>query len=381
MIDQLYKHICSCCATLGFSIVVFAIVFCLYAPSYAADKPYVVFANPGGKDDVFFQLMNDFMQAAADDLGFELDVYYGDRNHVMYDENLDTIFRQDRLPDYLIGMDARGSGITMLEKAEARGVKTIFINQGFLGEVRETMGGPGERYKHWLFEFLPDDTHSGYTLAKVLIEKALSNGLVDEQGVVNVVAINGHEKSSASILREEGLKRAIGESPNARLLQVAHAGWKREKAQELTEGLLKRYPQVKVIWSASDMMGLGITEGIRMSGRSPGENVLTGGVDWANFALDLVEKGDFTVSVGGHFMDGGWALVMLYDQIHGVDTPRSSTSTFSQITKENVGNYRKYVGGNDWGQIDFTKFSKHLNPKLKEYDFGLNAVLDQVEGR
>ena len=95
----------------------------------------------------------------------------------------------------------------------------------------------------------------------------------------------------------------------------------------------------------------------------------------------MVEDGDFTVTVGGYFVDGAWGLVMLYDLIHGVEVPRFSTSHFSLITPKNVGRYRKHFGNNNWSRIDFKKFSKHLNPKLKKYDFGLKAVLEQVEGK
>jgi len=40
---------------------------------------------------------------------------------------------------------------------------------------------------------------------------------------------------------------------------------------------------------------------------------------------------------------------------------------------------RKQFGASDWKKIDFTKFSKHLNSTLEKYDFGLEAVLDQME--
>lgn len=352
-----------------------------FAPALAGEKPLVVFANPGGKGDAFFQLMTDFMQVAADDLGFELDVYYGDRNHVLIDENVEAIFKRRPLPDYIIGMNARGSGERLLQLAEFAGVKTVFVNQSFLGEARDRMGYPGERFKLWLFEFLPNDVHSGYLLAKTLIDEALERGLTDSDGMVNVLAISGHETSAASILREEGLKQAVAENAKVRLRQVVHAGWKRDRAREQAKGLLERYPETTVIWSASDKMALGACEGVRESGRKPGTHILTGGVDWANLALNMVENGDFTVTVGGHFMDGAWALVMLYDLIHGSELPRPEKSTFSSITRDNIGSYRSNFNTGNWHKIDFTRFSKHANPKLERYEFGLDAVLKQLEER
>lgn len=351
----------------------------LLPTAQAEDKPLVIFTNPASKNDAFFGLMDDFVRAAADDLGFDLAVYYGDRNHVLIDENVTTIFERERLPDYVLGMNARGSGENLLKKAEAAKVKTVFVNQSFLGKARTEMGLPGEKYKQWIFEYLPDDTHSGYLLAKTLIDAAIKQDLTDENGVVHIIAISGHETSSASVLRNKGLMQAISEYPNVELHQTVFAGWKRDKARELSKRLIARYPEVTVVWSASDKMAMGVCEAIREQGKKPGRDILTGGIDWATLALDLVENGDFTVTVGGHFMDGAWGLVMLYDFIHGVEIPRSSQSHFSRLTKENIAQYRKHFYGNYLRKIDFTKFSKYHNPDLKQYDFNLRAILDQLK--
>ncbi len=365
---------CSSLLRFLFLLVVFLLLPRL---SHAETKPVVVFANPAGQSDAFFGPMRDFMQAAANDLGFELITYYGDRNHVLIDENVKSIFKRSPLPDYLISMNARGSGKTTLDLAEASEVKTVFVNQSFLGDERKSLGKPGEKYKQWLFEYLPDDTHAGYLLAKTLIEKAQDKGLRAKDGYIHVVAIGGLAASSASILREAGLKRAVAEYPDVRLMQASHAEWKRDKARDLAKRFLERYPETTIIWSASDLMGVGISDGIRESGRIPGEDVLIGGVDWANFAMDMVANEEFVTTVGGHFMDGAWALVMLYDQINGVTMLPFSKSHFSAITEENVDVFRNRFGTGNWEQIDFKKFSRHLNPELEEYDFSLDAVLRQ----
>ena len=77
-------------------------------------------------------------------------------------------------------------------------------------------------------------------------------------------------------------------------------------------------------------------------------------------------------------MDGGWALVMLYDLMNGITVPRMGHSRFSVLTQENVDEYSSKFGDNNWSQIDFRKFSKHLNPQIKEYKFNLEAILEQA---
>lgn len=362
------------------AIMLLLTCLCLPSAALAEERPYVAFTNAGGKNDIFFKLMTDFMQAAATDLGLELEVYYGDRNHVVFDANVNAIFSQKRLPDVIVAMEARGSGLNLLKKAEAAGVDILFVNQGFLGEARDNAGGPGQKYAHWIFDYLPDDTHAGYILAKTLIEDAMSKKLVDENGMVNIVGISGHKESWASKLREEGLEKAVAEHPKARLLQVLNADWKEDKAHTLALRLLERYPDIAVVWAASDLMGRGITTAILETGKRPGKDVLTGGVDWVDFAIDMVEDGKFTGTVGGHFMDGGWALVMLHDRLHGITIPPSNTSSFSILTAENIDKYKIHFGKQNWGAIDFKQFSKYHNPGITTYDFSIDAVLRQVEG-
>lgn len=343
------------------------------------DEPYVIFANPGGENDAFFMPVTEFMQAAADDLGVELKVIYTDRehSHVEYAEGLEQECRV-RKPDYIIGMNPRGAGQRLLETAQKAGVKTVVFNQGFLGKDRLQVGSPGSKYSQWAFEYLPDDVHSGYLLAKTLIEQAEKQGLHGPDGRIHVVGINGHHASPASILRQKGLEQAVAESPNATLLQIIHADWKRDKAHQITLGLLERHKNTAAIWAASDVMAAGVADAIRISGKQAGKDVLTGGVDWTPMGLEMVSEGPFSTTIGGHFMDGGWVMVMVYDQMHGVNIPRSGTSNFSSITADNVEMYRNAFGDGDWDQIDFRRFSKHLNPELKEYEFGLKAILKQI---
>lgn len=357
--------------------IVWVTALCLLFPaqSFGAERTRVAFLNPGGPGDAFFQPMTDFMQAAADDLGFELTVYFANRNHVLYDENIHRLFSTQPLPEYIIGTNARGSGKALLKVAEAAGVKTLFVNQGFIDVEQIVVGAPGERYKQWLFEYLPDDVNAGYLLAKTLLDEAVERS---SDGTAEVLAITGHEESVASVLRLRGLKEALVEYPGVRLNQAVYADWKRDKAKILTHRLLERYPSTSVIWSASDVMAHGACEALRETGRKPGSDVVVGGVDWADSALDSLRKKEFTASVGGHFMDGGWAMVLLYDMMHGIQPDKLGRSSFSVLTADNVDVYAR-LREQSWTAIDFRAFSKHLNPELKQYNFGLEAVLKQLQ--
>ena len=113
-------------------------------------------------------------------------------------------------------------------------------------------------------------------------------------------------------------------------------------------------------------------------GKTPGDDVFFGGCGWYTPALDMIREGTLTTSVGGHFMDGGWAMVLLHDYHHGKDFISDPIETkMYSIDKRNVEKYSKTFVKQQWSKIDFKKFSKVHNPHLERYDFSLEAVLQQ----
>lgn len=82
---------------------------------------------------------------------------------------------------------------------------------------------------------------------------------------------------------------------------------------------IKRDSFINIVWAANDPMALGAVEAARLSGAIPGSNFFVGGINWDEPALAAIKDGVLSVSVGGHFMTGGWELVMLYDYHHGRD--------------------------------------------------------------
>ncbi|QJB56198.1 ABC transporter substrate-binding protein [Pseudodesulfovibrio sp. zrk46] len=349
--------------------------------AWASDRMSATFLNPGGKDDEFFSMMTSFMQAAADDLGVELEVVYCDRNHLkMRDEGLRLLNRPDP-PEHLILINEKDAGGELLRLAADKGVHVALINEGLNGEYGDAFGGPGEILSNWILEYLPDDRQAGYLLGKALIQAARNRGSGLPSAGVSVVAISGNYRTGSSAQRVMGLRQAVEEEGRVHLLQVVPAYWEEAHAEKVVNGVMQRYPGTSVIWAASDVMARGAQTALARLPGGWGSKPVLGGIDWAKFALYEVKAGRFAATVGGHFMDGGWALVMLYDLYHGIALEqRRMQSKFSLITPDNVEEYLERFGTQDWSTIDFTRFSKKYNPGMKQYDFGLEAVLRQLRG-
>lgn len=113
----------------------------------------------------------------------------------------------------------------------------------------------------------------------------------------------------------------------------------------------------------------------------PGRDIVTGGIDWLPEALEEVRNKEIDVSVGGHFIEGGWVAVLIYDYFNGKDfaSERVSWKTHMRpITSSNVDYYENKLNEKNWGKINFRKFSKVYNPSIKKYDFKMQNILNQL---
>jgi ABC-type sugar transport system substrate-binding protein len=206
--------------------------------------------------------------------------------------------------------------------------------------------------------------------------------LTNAEGKIVMAGLGGHPSESAAIERNKGFERALEENPDIAFKQLVPARWNQDEAQQKTEGLFRRYPDIGVIWAANDPMALGAMRAAQSIGRTPGKDFITGGVDWIGPALEAIRAGALHTSIGGHFMEGGWVMVLLYDYAHGRDFARDGgAARFSEMAglrADNLDIYLDKFRNRDWDRVDFTKFSKVKNPELKTYDFGLDKILDQL---
>ncbi|MFK7823924.1 MAG: ABC transporter substrate-binding protein [Oligoflexales bacterium] len=361
------------------------IIFSISSIANASDKIRVTFLNPNSPKSDFWNTVTSFMKAAGEDLGMEVRVHYVHkaRQHLESYLNLEKDIASNKIPNYLVMPYIRGgAGHKILELAEKSNIKTLIFNTDIPDKDRRKTGKPRGKFTNWIGHIYPDDKKAGFDLGNALIKAARQKVNVTNKGKIEVVGISGDRLSSASLLRNDGLKSAVKENGDI-LRQIIFANWERENARKKAKILIERHPNASVFWSASDSMSLGIIEGLKKSGKTPGKHIVTGGVDWMPSALEAIREGSLAASIGGHFMEAGWIMVMLYDYHHGKDFAKSEglsiQSRMDIINESNVNDYLKYFKDSKWGKIDFKKLSKVLNPKVKEYDFSLKTILKQLK--
>lgn len=321
--------------------------------------------------DMFFQPLIDFMKEASNQLDMNITVYFGDGNHIKMIENVQLAVKKSY--DFLVYINFKKSAVKAVEIAEENEIPIFIMNSGFQKE--DHMGKPRENYKYWIGEMLPDDEKAGYILANILIDEERKG---NRNKKVVMGALEGNIADEASIERKKGLKRAVNSMYNVELKQIIPANWEIETAGEKYKNMVRRYPNLSILWCASDGMALGaVKESYKI-----GYPIVTGGVDWTKEGLEAVENGKITASIGGHFMEGGWVAVLLYDYYHGVDFKDIDIdfkSDMMAVTSKNVKEIRAKIAREKWKTINFKKFSRYNCGREYIYNFRLADILANIK--
>lgn len=366
---------------------IIALCLCLLplAPSGSAARTpiRVAFISPSPQgEQPFWDEFAAFMQEAARDLGMELEVVYA-RHRFEVEENADQIAHQEAKPDYLVYMYQATSTRSMLPMLEQTGIKSVIVNTDTIPLERPLVGAPREIYPHWIGHIYPDDHLAGRMLADRLILQGIENGLTDNDRLLHMVGIGGSRDATSGTYRMNGLMQALESHPRAVLDRFVWADWQRDKARTKTLALLDYHPDARVYWAVHGDTALGILDAVEELGIKAGKSFLTGGIGWSADCLRAVREGRLEAAIGGHFMEGAWSLIMIFDYHHGHDFAAPDPTLQSEmrlIDSSNLDTYAPLLDPDNWKKIDFRLFSKTYNPRITEYDFSPDAVVRQLSG-
>lgn len=332
----------------------------------AAHATSVVFLNPGHADERFWVDYSLFMQDAADDLGMQLRVLYGERDTQTILANAHQVLRDPNRPDYLLFANEQYLGPEILRLFAASGIKLFALHNTLTPEQQQLVGGSREQYANWIGSLVPNDEEAGYLMAKALIQQA-------PQG--EMVAFSGIKQTPSATLREAGLRRALVEHPQVRLRQLVFGEWREARAYEQAKTLLPRYPQVRLAWAANDEMAFGVMRAAHEAGRQLHYSAL----NTSQRALTARLEGRIAALAGGHFILGGCAMAMLHDHAAGLDFAEHGG-------KDQQARPLRLLNGRDARRLlqrqtqpgeglDFRRFSLQRSPRQQAYSCSIEALL------
>ena len=344
--------------------------------SMAVQGANVLFINPGLADETFWVSYSDFMQAAANSLGMQLEVQYAQRSPQKAIEQARAALQGPHRPDYLVFVNEQYVAPQILRLSHGSGVKLFMVNNGLTQEQAQLMETDGARYSGWLGSMVTNDEEGGYLMLSELIRQ---HGPIAPGQTVDLLAFSGVKNTPASRWREKGMQRALNEHPHVRLRQMVYGEWNEQRAYEQAQQLFKRYPDTTLVWSANDEMAFGAMRAAEETGRIPGRDLLFSAVNNSIPALQARIDGRLSVLVAGHFTLGGWAMVLLNDASKGVDFTRFGgrdrqvpllrlLDAKQATTLLNITRSRHY-------DLPFTAFSAQGKPPSYQYPFTLDTLL------
>ena len=136
-------------------------------------------------------------------------------------------------------------------------------------------------------------------------------------GADKILGLGGLNGSSVAEGRQQGLDQGIA-AKNGTLVQYVAAGETEELGLTNAESMMQAHPAgtANAFWCYNDNLCLGAIKAAENAGRSA--EFKFGGMDLTPDAIAALSDGSYTVSFGGHWLQGGFGLVSLYDALNGI---------------------------------------------------------------
>lgn len=350
-----------------FSLLLFSALF-----QTGARAESVLFLNPGSTQEAFWVSYSQFMQAAARDLGIDLQILYSQRQPELTLAQARLALQGPNRPEYLIFVNEQYVAPQILRLAENSGVKLFMVNAAQTPDQQALVGERDDR----IGSLVPNDEEGGYLMMKELIRLHPSAANAEP---IEVLAFSGLKVTPSAQLRERGMQRALAEHPQTRLRQLVYSGWTQERAYEQAKQLFARYPKVSLVWSANDEMAFGAMRAYAETGKVPGKDALFSAVNTSPAALQALVDGRLSALVGGHFTLGGWALVELHDVEQGVELNhyggRDRQIPLLQLIDKPHARQMLAMGKSPHYGVNFRKLSAKGQPDSYRYPFTLQTLM------
>lgn len=293
-----------------------------------------------------------FLEQTAEDLDVELiNINANESGEALASGVNDLIARG---VDGIIAIPFYGTGPQILASADYEEIPTMIVDALPEEEV------PGGNFEQYVGFVGPDDKESGYMMAEALADAIEP----DEDGVKKIVAIEGPPGTSVAENRYDGLEEYLDEHPEVELLGSAVGNFSPVDSQNAMDDLLQRHPDVQGVWSVAGGPTTGVLSSLKTAGLVPGEDVLISTMDLNPDVLDAMGNGEVLFDIGGHWLEGGFGLVMLYDAIHGVefsDEERSQSMSLLPVTQDTLDQfYTDFPDG--LPEYDAKEHSRHETP-------------------
>lgn len=301
----------------------------------------------------------DFAKKGADELGFELVVFNADNKADQINKLIEDAIASGI--DGLIFVPYWSAGRKAVMDCEAAGIPIITIDC-FIEDIE-----PQDTFSNYIAFIGPNDEDAGYRMAKVLFDATP----VSDDGKKYVGVIQGTPGTTVAINREKGFDKALAEESNVVVVGRVNGNFVRDESQSAMEDLYQAHPEITGVWAANGGTATGVMIALKNAGKIPGKDVVVVAMDLNPENIEAVESGELLFDIGGHWLQGGFAAVMMFDYLNGFPIPADQKNTVLNLlplTQDKVDQFKSdFPGGIP--VFDFKQASKVYNPDASQAAF------------
>lgn len=331
-------------------VVVLLALFSTFAVT--AQEQFVIGVTVPTLDAQFWNRYVEFIRQGAEALGVEVVVLNADNSPDTMASNIEDLVA--RGVDGLIHVPYWNTGIKALLEAGTANIPVIMTDVYI-----EDIAPQSPEFPNYLAFIGPSDEAAGYAMANALFDELRAREMDLIVGVVD-----GTPGTSVAIDRRKGFDRALEENPDITLAGAVTGNFVRDASQEAFAALYQGNPEIKGVWAANGGTATGVMAALKNADKVPGEDVLVVAMDLNPENVDAVEAGELLFDIGGHWLQGGFALVLMFDYLNGVEVPAEMANIKLELlplTQDTVEQFRlDFPDGVP--AYDFRDRSSFLNP-------------------
>lgn len=309
-----------------------------------ADGDLVIGVSYPTADNVFWENYMAFIEDGGEQLGVEIRAVAAENNEQKQIADVENLIAQG-IDGLILTPQSTAVARSLLRTANDAGVPVVVTD-------RFPEYEPGEDPDADYIGFIgPNDVQAGRGIVEALAE----------MGATGVLALGGLPGSSVAEGRQQGLEEGA-EAAGVEIVQYQGVGESEDDGLQGAENMLQAHAtgQADAFWCYNDSLCMGALQALRNAGRE--DEFLTGGMDLTPAAIEAIQEGRYDVSFGGHWLQGGFGLIMLYDSINGqepeepivrLDLLRVDETNVDQFVEQYIDNPPEY---------DFQELSRAHNP-------------------
>ena len=288
----------------------------LMSPGVTQTRECSLIYIPKIKDDAndFWSSLISGCKMAAEEYGSKLEIMAPDKEENIEEQNRLLKAAIEKEPDaILFSPSSMSASDKLLKKAKEKGIRITYIDSYTEEELQD-------------LTVATDNVEAGRRLGEY------ARTLLDKDSRLAIVS---HVKGvSTAVEREQGFREGLGDYAK-NIVEVVYCNSLFEKSYELTNELMKKYPDLEMIAGMNEYSAVGVGRAVSDAGAK--DRIAVVGVDCSQEAINLMEMGVYKgIIVQKAFRMGYMGVEETIHMLNGDSVAKNIDSGCELVTPDNM---------------------------------------------